>query len=73
MKLKTIGISLIIIGIFIMIYNGFKYVTIDKVVNIGTIKIEKEKNHLLQWSPILGAVLIVGGTIITIRNRKIDL
>src|SRR5580698_7444683 len=53
-----------------MIYTGFKYVTIDKVVNLGSVKIEKEKDHFVQWSPILGAMLIVGGVIITVRNRK---
>ncbi len=70
MKLKTIGISLIVIGIFMMIYTGFKYVTTDKVVDLGSIKIEKEKNHFVQWPPILGAVLIVGGVIIIIVPNK---
>ena len=70
MKLKTIGISLIVIGIFMMIYTGFKYVTTDKVVDLGSVKIEKEKNHFVQWPPILGAVLIVGGVIIIIVPNK---
>jgi uncharacterized membrane protein YidH (DUF202 family) len=70
MKLKTIGISIIVIGIFMMIYTGFKYVTTDKVVDLGSVKIEKEKNHFVQWSPILGIVLIVGGVVIIIVPNK---
>ena len=70
MKLKTIGISLIVIGIFMMIYTGFKYVTTDKVVDLGSVKIEKEKNHFVQWSPIAGIVLIVGGVVIVIVPSK---
>jgi len=70
MKLKTIGISLIVIGIFMMIYTGFKYVTTDKVVDLGSVKIEKEKDHFIQWSPIVGIVLIIGGVVITLRDKK---
>ena len=70
MKLKTIGISLIVIGIFMMIYTGFKYVTTDKVVDLGSVKIENEKDHFIQWSPIVGIVLIIGGVVITLRDKK---
>lgn len=70
MKLKTIGISLIVIGIFMMIYTGFKYVTTDKVVDLGSVKIEKEKDHFVQWSPIVGIVLIIGGVVITLQGKK---
>ena len=70
MKLKTIGISLIVIGIFMMIYTGFKYVTTDKVVDLGSVKIEKEKDHFVQWSPILGIILITGGVVMIIVPNK---
>ena len=73
MKLKTIGISLVVIGIFMMIYTGFKYVTTDKVVDLGSIKIEKEKDHLVQWPSIIGVVLVIGGVVIAIRDRKLDI
>jgi uncharacterized membrane protein YdcZ (DUF606 family) len=72
MKLKTVGISLIVIGIFMMVYTGFKYVTTDKVVDLGSIKIEKEKDHLVQWPPIIGIVLVIGGVVIAIRDKKLD-
>jgi drug/metabolite transporter (DMT)-like permease len=74
MKLKTIiGISLIVIGVFMMVYTGFKYVTTDKVVDLGSVKIEKEKNHFVQWSPFVGIALVIGGVIIIIRDKKIGI
>ena len=71
MKTKTLGISLIVIGIIMMIYTGFNYVTTEKVVDLGSIKINQEKNHPVQWSPIIGAVLLVGGVVILVTDRKI--
>lgn len=70
MKTKTTGIVLIIIGILMMIYTGFNFVTTEKVVDIGPIEINQEKNHPVQWSPIIGLVLIFGGIVIIVRDKK---
>jgi hypothetical protein len=56
-----------------MIYTGFKYVTTDKVVDLGSVKIEKEKDDLVQWPSIVGIVLVIGGVVIAIRDRKLDI
>lgn len=64
MQKRTIAISIIVIGILMMIYTGFNYVTKEKVVDLGPIKISAEKNHPVQWSPIVGLVLIFGGVAI---------
>ena len=65
MKTKSIGIALIIIGIVMTIYTGFNYVTREKVVDIGPLQINKENNHPVQWSPIIGViVLVVGGFLV---------
>ena len=71
MQIKTAGIILIVIGILMMIYTGFNYVTTEKVVDLGPIKINKEKNHPVEWSPIIGAVLLVGGIVIIVSSKKI--
>lgn len=53
-----------------MIYTGFKYATTDKVIDLGSVKIEKEKDHFVQWSPMVGIALIVGGVVILIVPNK---
>ena len=70
MQTKTIGIVLIIIGIIMMIYTGFNYVTTEKVVDIGPIEINKQTNHPVQWSPIIGGVLLIGGIVIIALDKK---
>jgi len=67
---KTAGIVLTIIGLLMIIYTGFNYVTTEKVVDIGPVKINREKNHFVQWPPIVGAVLLVGGVAIIVFAKK---
>lgn len=59
------------IGLIMMIYTGFNFVTKEKVVDLGPIEINKETNHPVQWSPIIGAVLLVGGIVIFATSKKI--
>jgi len=67
---KTSGIALVIIGIVMIAYTGFNYVTTEKVVDLGPIEINKEKNHFVQWPPILGVVLIIGGVVLLVVDKK---
>ena len=70
MQTKTIGFLLIIIGIVMMVYTGFNYVTTEKVVDLGPIQIDKKKNNSVEWPPVVGILLIVGGIFVIARNRK---
>ena len=69
MKKRTLGIAIIAIGILMMIYTGFNYVTKEKVVDLGPIEISAEKNHPVEWSPIVGLVLLIGGVAILLIPR----
>jgi len=70
MKTKSIGIILIILGIIMMIYTGFNYVTTEKVVDLGPIQINQEKNHTVKWPSILGGLLLAGGIAIIVLDKK---
>lgn len=70
MQTKYLGIALVAIGVLMMIYTGFNYVTTEKVVDLGVIEINKQKSHPVQWSPIIGGVLIIGGIVLMAFNRK---
>lgn len=70
MKPRNLGIIIIVLGVLMMIYTGFNFITTEKVVDIGPIQIDKEKNHPIQWSPIVGLVLIVGGGALIVLNKK---
>ena len=70
MQRKTIGIVIMAIGILMIIYTGFNYVTSERVVDMGPLHINAEKNHPVQWSPIVGVVLLVGGLVIMVTGKK---
>lgn len=70
MNIKPLGIALIIIGIIMLAYTGFNFKTTEKVVDLGPLEINQEKNHHIQWPPIIGGVLIVGGIVILIGGKK---
>ncbi|MBK8348851.1 MAG: hypothetical protein IPL08_15015 [Saprospiraceae bacterium] len=70
MNSKTIGLILIVAGVLMIIYTGFNFVTTEKVVDIGPIEINKDKNHFIQWSPVIGIILLVGGLLITFLRKK---
>lgn len=68
--MKTLGIIIIILGILMMIYTGFTFVTTENMVDIGPIQINKEEEHPIQWSPIVGAFLLVSGIALIVINKK---
>ena len=70
MQRRNIGIVLVILGILMMAYTGFNYVTKKNVVDIGPIQIDKKENHPVSWSPILGAILLVGGVVIIVTGKN---
>jgi uncharacterized membrane protein YidH (DUF202 family) len=71
MERKTIGIILIILGIIMIAYTGFNYVTTENVVDLGPLQINKEVNHPVQWSPIIGGILLVGGIVIIALDKRV--
>lgn len=64
MNTKNLGIVVIIVGILMMVYTGFHYVTTQKLIEFGPININKEKNHSVQWNPVIGLLVIIGGVVI---------
>jgi len=61
MRTRNAGVILMIVGIILVIYTGFTMITKDKVVDVGPVEITKEEKHPVQWSPVVGVVLLAGG------------
>ena len=67
---KTLGVILIVLGLFGLAWGGFTYTTRGKVVDIGPIHAAREKTHNVPLPPILGAVALIGGVVILVAGRK---
>jgi hypothetical protein len=68
--MKNVGIVLVVIGLIMMIITGFNYATREKVVDVGPVEVTAKENHPVQWSPIIGGVLLIAGIIVMVSNKK---
>ena len=69
--MKNIGIAILIIGLIVTIFTSFSFFTKEKVVDIGSLEITRDRKHNMAWSPFVGmAVMAVGGGIIAYSRRK---
>jgi len=68
--MKNIGIILIIIGAVMMIFTGFNIVTKKKVVDLGPVEINKDEKTPVNWSPIVGGIILVAGVVVTFTSKK---
>jgi uncharacterized membrane protein YidH (DUF202 family) len=68
--MKKTGIVLIVVGVIMMGITSFNYVTTKKVIDIGNLQVSKDENHYVQWSPIAGGLLLVGGIVLLVTAKK---
>jgi multidrug transporter EmrE-like cation transporter len=70
--MKTVSFIIIIVGVIMIAYNRFNFISSEKIADIGNVQIFKHKSQNIQWPPIAGLALIVGGIlIITIPKKSI--
>ncbi len=69
--MKNVGIILIVIGALMMIFTGFNIITKKKVVDIGPVEINKDEKHPVNWSPIVGGIILVAGIVVTFTSKKV--
>jgi hypothetical protein len=71
MKQNTIfAILLIAIGIISFSYQGITYKTRKKTVDLGSVHVTTEKTNTIPLPPILGAITLIGGILLLIKNAR---
>lgn len=65
-----LGITLVVLGVIALAYQGLTYTTQKKVVDIGPIQATKEEHHTIPLPPILGVLALVGGIVVVISGRR---
>ena len=67
---KTLGVILVVLGLFGLAWGGFTYTTTEKLVDIGPFHATREKTHAVPLPPILGAVALIGGVVLLVAGKK---
>jgi ascorbate-specific PTS system EIIC-type component UlaA len=68
--MKTFGIVLLVVGIIMTVFTGFTVITRKKVVDLGSVEVNKEDKTPIYWSPITGGVLMAAGAVILLVGVK---
>jgi hypothetical protein len=66
---KTLGMILVVLSLFGLVWGGFTYITRERVVDIGPILATREKTHAVPLPPIFGAVAPIG-VVLLVAGRK---
>lgn len=67
---RTIGITLLIVGVIMLIWTGFTYTKKEKVVDAGPIQISADREKTVAWPPYAGGILVIGGIVIIATAKK---
>ena len=65
-----IGVILIVLGIVALAYQGITYTTKERVVDIGPLKVETEKQRTIPLPPLLGALSVAAGVVLVIVGAR---
>lgn len=68
--MRNLGIVILVIGILMTVFTGFNIITKEKVVDLGSVEINKEEKNPVYWSPLTGALLIAVGGVVLLASRK---
>lgn len=69
--MKQAGIILLILGLLLTVITSFSFFTKEKIVDIGEVQITKDEPHSVNWSPIIGIVVMgIGGAVLWQASKK---
>jgi uncharacterized membrane protein YidH (DUF202 family) len=63
------GLTLIIIGLIALVYQGFTYTTHKKVLDIGPIQATKEEHKTIPVPPVIGVIAVISGVAVLALGR----
>ena len=66
----VVGVVLIVLGIVALAWQGITYTSKEKVVDIGPLKVEAERQKTLPISPIAGGIAVAAGIVLVIIGYR---
>jgi len=68
--LSIAGITLIVLGLAALAYQGFSYTTREKVIDIGPIQATAERRKTVPLPPVVGIVAVVAGVGLLVAGSR---
>jgi len=68
--MKIIGMVLIVVGVLALAFGGFQYTTRERVVDLGPLKVDADKQHSVPIAPIAGVAALIGGIVMVMAGKR---
>jgi uncharacterized membrane protein len=68
--ITVVGIILIVLGVVALAYQGITYTSKEKVVDLGPLKVETEKQKTIPLPPVLGVLAIGAGVVLVVVGAR---
>jgi len=70
--MKIVGILLIVLGVLALAYQGIRYTTREKLIDIGPLNVTTTEKKNIPLPPIVGGAAVVAGIALILVDRKKD-
>ena len=68
--MKRAGIILIVLGALALAYQGIRYTTREKLIDLGSIEVTASERKNIPLPPIVGGIAIAAGIALVLVDRK---
>lgn len=68
--MKLVGIIFIVLGVLALAYQGIRYTTNEKLIDIGPLKVTATEKRTIPLPPIVGGVALVAGIVMIVLDRR---
>jgi hypothetical protein len=68
--MKIAGIILIILGVLALAYQGIRYTTREKLIDIGPLNVTTTERKTIPLPPIVGGAAVIAGIALILADRK---
>lgn len=68
--MKLAGIIFVVLGVLALAYQGIRYTTREKLIDIGPLKVTASERKTIPLPPIVGGIALVAGIVLILADRK---
>jgi len=68
--MKLAGIILVVLGVLALAYQGIRYTTREKLIDLGPLKVTASERKTIPLPPIVGGVALAAGIALILVERK---
>ena len=68
--MKLIGVVLIVFGVLALAYGGFTYTKREKIVDLGPLQVNADREKTVPIAPIAGVGALIGGIALVLVGSK---